>query len=76
VAAPACQDLLGGPAHTRAFANAQELAALLQVVPVLIGAFIGAPVLARELEFGTFRYAWTQGVGGGAGRCPSWCPSP
>lgn len=33
----------------------------LQVVPPLIGAFVGAPVLARELETGTFRYAWTQG---------------
>jgi hypothetical protein len=36
---------------------------LWQVVPVLIGAFAGAPVLARELETGTFRYAWTQGFG-------------
>jgi hypothetical protein len=38
-------------------------AVLLQVVPALIGAFAGAPVLARELETGTFRYAWTQGFG-------------
>jgi hypothetical protein len=30
---------------------------------VLIGAFVGAPVLARELETGTFRYTWTQGFG-------------
>ena len=30
---------------------------------MLIGAFAGAPVLARELETGTFRYAWTQGFG-------------
>lgn len=37
--------------------------ALLQTVPALIGAFLGAPVLARELETGTFRYAWTQGFG-------------
>ena len=36
---------------------------ILQAVPVLIGAFVGAPVLARELETGTFRYAWTQGFG-------------
>ena len=36
---------------------------LLQAVPALIGAFAGAPVLARELESGTFRYAWTQGFG-------------
>jgi len=35
----------------------------LQLVPVLIGAFVGAPLLARELETGTFRYAWTQGFG-------------
>jgi hypothetical protein len=35
----------------------------LQAVPALIGAFVGAPVLARELEAGTFRYAWTQGFG-------------
>jgi len=35
----------------------------MQAVPALIGAFMGAPVLARELETGTFRYAWTQGIG-------------
>jgi hypothetical protein len=32
---------------------------LLQVIPALIGAFVAAPVLARELETSTFRYAWT-----------------
>lgn len=36
---------------------------VLLAVPALIGAFVGAPVLARELETGTFRYAWTQGFG-------------
>ena len=36
---------------------------VLQPVPALIGAFIGPVVLARELETGTFRYAWTQGFG-------------
>jgi hypothetical protein len=36
---------------------------LLQVLPVLIGAFVGAPVLARELETGSFRFTWTQGFG-------------
>ena len=39
------------------------VAALLQVTAALIGAFAGAPVLARELESGTFRFAWTQGFG-------------
>jgi hypothetical protein len=38
-------------------------AGLLHVIPALIGAFAGAPMLAREFETGTFRYAWTQGVG-------------
>ena len=36
---------------------------LFQVIPALIGAFAGAPVLAREFETGTFRYAFTQGFG-------------
>jgi len=36
---------------------------LLNLAPALIGAFAGAPVLARELETGTYRYAWTQGYG-------------
>ena len=35
----------------------------LQLVPALIGAFAGAPVLARQMETGTFRFAWTQGFG-------------
>jgi ABC-type transport system involved in multi-copper enzyme maturation permease subunit len=36
---------------------------IFQPVPALVGAFLGAPVLARELESGTFRFAWTQGFG-------------
>jgi ABC-type transport system involved in multi-copper enzyme maturation permease subunit len=36
---------------------------VLQTVPALIGAFVGAPVLAREFETGTVRFAWTQGFG-------------
>jgi hypothetical protein len=42
---------------------ANALSILMQFAPVLLGAFAGAPVLARELETGTFRYAWTQGFG-------------
>jgi ABC-type transport system involved in multi-copper enzyme maturation permease subunit len=41
----------------------QDLARLLMyVVPAVIGVFWGAPLLARELETGTYRLAWTQGV--------------
>ena len=36
------------------------LAGLLLVVPALVGMFFGAPLVARELETGTFRLAWTQ----------------
>jgi hypothetical protein len=45
------------------WSTAEAVAVFLQVVPALIGAFVVAPILARELETGTFRYAWTQGLG-------------
>ena len=32
------------------------------MLPALAGLFVGAPLLARELEHGTHRFAWTQGV--------------
>jgi len=35
---------------------------LLLVLPALFGMFWGAPLVARELETGTFRLAWTQSV--------------
>jgi hypothetical protein len=43
--------------------GAQTVSSLLFAIPVLLGAFAGAPLLARELESGTFRFAWTQGAG-------------
>ncbi|MGH3001345.1 MAG: ABC transporter permease subunit [Gaiellaceae bacterium] len=39
-------------------AAARGLAAL----PALAGLFVGAPLLARELEHGTHRFAWTQSI--------------
>jgi ABC-type transport system involved in multi-copper enzyme maturation permease subunit len=57
---PVCDQLQTGFAGMDVFlANGY----VLQAVPALIGAFAGAPLLARELETGTFRYAWTQGFG-------------
>ena len=38
------------------------LGPLLLFVPALIGAFWGAPLIARELEAGTQRLAWVQSV--------------
>ena len=53
----------GGRGSVVQAGGAQEISVLLLVFPVLIGVFAGAPVLARELETGTFRFAWTQGSG-------------
>lgn len=54
--------------HEAVFANGSEpgltaATALFQAIPPLIGAFVGAPLLAREFENGTFRFTWTQGFG-------------
>jgi len=63
---PACQNLISAfdvNATSNLMGNKDPGGVLLLLVPALIGAFAGAPVLARELETGTFRYAWTQGFG-------------
>jgi ABC-type transport system involved in multi-copper enzyme maturation permease subunit len=69
-AVTACRPAGSGPCQlaARNFANSYSqgsgiVAALLQVVPALIGAFAGAPLLAREFESGTFRFVFTQGIG-------------
>ena len=69
--APKCQQLLqlftstywGGSNSVLQSGGAQTVSSLMFAVPAGVGAFIGAPVLARELETGTFRFAWTQGAG-------------
>jgi ABC-type transport system involved in multi-copper enzyme maturation permease subunit len=38
------------------------LAALLGLVPTILGMFWGAPLIARELEAGTHRLVWNQSV--------------
>lgn len=40
---------------------AQFLPRFLMFIPAAIGVFVGGPLVARELESGTFRFAWTQG---------------
>jgi hypothetical protein len=40
----------------------ENLLSAFYLVPVVIGAFLGAPLLARELEDGTWQLAWTQAV--------------
>ena len=55
------------PAVTTAFLRTDStlrtwLGVLVIVVPGIIGIFWGAPLVARELETGTFRLAWSQSV--------------
>jgi hypothetical protein len=38
------------------------LRVLVVVIPGIVGIFWGAPLVARELESGTYRLAWTQSV--------------
>jgi hypothetical protein len=42
---------------------ANGILVVMTLAPALIGACAGVPMLARDLESGTYRYAWTQGIG-------------
>ena len=44
------------------YQNAVFAGLLLLVLPMLAGMFWGAPLVAREIEHGTHRFVWTQGV--------------
>ena len=46
----------------RKFGGLENLAGWLNLIPAVVGIFVGAPLVAREVERGTFRLAWTQGV--------------
>ena len=63
----ACRPTGDCSSATQAFlANHESLRAtagtLVTVVPCLLGVFWGAPLIAREIENGTFPLVWTQGV--------------
>jgi hypothetical protein len=49
-------------AFTKSDVALQKLGLLLLFWPALVGIFWGAPLVARELETGTHRLAWTQSV--------------
>jgi hypothetical protein len=44
------------------FSGLESLSAVFLFVPLFAGMFLGAPLVARELEHGTHRLVWTQGV--------------
>jgi hypothetical protein len=56
---PSCQSQLAAFQQDY-FSWADHLPHLVMLLPGLIGVFVGAPLVARELESGTFRFAWTQ----------------
>src|SRR6266540_1774918 len=44
------------------YENFAFLGALFVFLPLLVGMFFGGPLVAREVEHGTHRLVWTQGV--------------
>jgi hypothetical protein len=70
---PACHPAAACAHDAAAFLNAAAASAgysqlydaciaVPYVVPALIGAFWGAPLITREVEAGTFRLAWNQSI--------------
>jgi hypothetical protein len=60
-ASGACQELANGFHKDWHIGNGIRIVML--AAPVLIAMLAGPPVLARDLENGTYRWAWTQGIG-------------
>ena len=44
------------------YASLADTARYLIVLPALAALFVGVPLLTRELEHGTYRFAWVQGI--------------
>jgi hypothetical protein len=60
-ASTACQGLANGFNKDWHLGNGVRV--LMLAAPVLLAILAGPPVLARDLENGTYRWAWTQGIG-------------
>ena len=58
----ACPNAVG--AFTGEFGSEVNIAfwSVALIVPGLIGVLVGAPLIARELEYGTWRLAWSQTI--------------
>jgi ABC-type transport system involved in multi-copper enzyme maturation permease subunit len=58
--ADTCDDQFGQ--FSRQFSSMGFIAILFLLLPMLVGVFFGAPLVAREVEQGTHRFVWTQTV--------------
>ncbi len=57
-----CSDLANAFEQATSASLSEHIAPWLNFLPGLLGVFIGAPLIARELEIGTYRLVWTQDV--------------
>ena len=57
-----CGTTLQDFASDYTFGGTAGVLAALEFLPVFLGVFVGAPLVAREVERGTHRFAWTQSV--------------
>lgn len=61
-ASPMCARLMSY-FNTTDWPEGNGVHAAVQAAPAPLAMLAGPPILAREFENGTFRYAWTQGIG-------------
>jgi hypothetical protein len=60
---PNCGNIIG--AFRDQYGALIAASAWLNLLPAVLGMLIGAPLVARELEHGTHRLVWTQGISAG-----------
>lgn len=60
---PNCRDIIGS--FYDGYSPYVDAANWLNLLPAILGMLVGAPLVARELEQGTHRLVWTQGISAG-----------
>ncbi|HEX8727433.1 MAG TPA: ABC transporter permease subunit [Ktedonobacterales bacterium] len=60
---PNCRDIVGSFYDN--YGGIVDASSWLNLLPALLGMLIGAPLVAREVEHGTHRLIWTQGISAG-----------
>ena len=60
---PNCRDIVGS--FYDDYGGLVGTSEWLNLLPALLGLLVGAPLVAREIEQGTYRLVWTQGISAG-----------